>query len=258
MNTNFKFWKHLRLILALSLGWNGSALAAEQIITFGDSITSGVKQDAARTVIFCAADGVTTPPPYVCNGNGIKDVGGYQPYVKNALAAQGIAVDQYNWGFAGKESDQLLGDIFSVMAARPSDYVFIMVGINDVNEAGYSTATSVFNIERIIDAVIDDGRIPILGTVTPWLGNSTFNARIQQINIGIKAYAEQPDIRVTVADHYAALIGNFSSYHTGDGVHLRSAGNAVVGNLWADAFIERMNQISPGGALPGIQLLLLD
>ena len=232
--------------------------AAEQIITFGDSITSGVKQDAARTVIFCAADGVTSPPPYVCNGDGRRNVGGYQPFVQSLLSSQGIQSDQYNWGFAGKESDQLLGDISGVMAARPSEYVFIMVGINDVNESVFSTSTTVFNIERIVDRVLADGRIPVLGTVTPWEPGSVFNARVQQINIGIKAYAARSDIPVVVADHYSALIGNFSAYHSGDRVHLRTAGNIVVANQWVTAFLASGVSGSSLSSLPAINSLLLD
>ncbi len=239
---------------------NNIVWAAEQIITFGDSITSGVKQDGARTVIFCAADGVSTPPPYVCNGDGRRNVGGYQPFVRSLLSSRGISSDQYNWGFAGKESDQLLGDISGVLAARPSEYVFIMVGINDVNESVFSTSTTVFNIERIVDRVLADGRIPVLGTVTPWIFNSLFNARVQQINVGIRAYAAREDIPVVVADHYAALIGNFSAFHSGDGVHLRSAGNLVVANQWVNAFLESglSSEDAAIQILPGVHSLLLD
>ena len=242
------------LLLLCNFLWFSNPLFAEEILSVGDSITSGLKRNSGGTFLFCPADDVVTSGFYVCNGNGVVNKGGFQPDVRSLLAAESIDANVYNWGFAGEESWQIVTRVNQAMDSRSADYVFIMAGVNDLND-NVSVGTTVFNVQQMALNVEARGLKPILGSLTPHLGNAAYPAKISLINDAIEAFAEENDF--AYANHYQDLIANWAIYHSGDNLHLSNAGDAVVAQNWVEAF-NQANEPPPPTFDPSIFILLLD
>lgn len=237
------------LAALLISGFSSSVIAASVILTVGDSITSGLKLNGAGTYWECPPDGRITSSFIVCNGNGVRDRGGFQPDIQSLMAQRNQTVTLYNWGFAGEESWTLVNRVSQAMNSRASDTVTIMAGINDLND-NVSIQTTSFNVRTMMDRVQQEGRRAVVGTITPHSGSSSYNPKIAQINALIKADAAARGVRV--ADHYSVLIQNWPGLSSGDGVHLSNTADALVAEQW-------VNALGGGAAAVGaIQLLLLD
>lgn len=239
------------LVLSTTLCFCHLSNAALTILTVGDSITSGLKLNGPRTNWYCPADGVTASSFINCRGNGVLNRGGFQPDINQLFAQKGITANVYNWGFNGEESWQLVTRVTQAMNSRAADTVFIMAGVNDLND-NVSTQTTAFNVEMMIDRVKDRGLVPIVGTITPHLGESYYNPKILQINALIRASANNK--KVAVAEHYQALITNWSAYNSGDGLHVNDSGDVVLATQWFAAYesSKRLKTI----ITPILQLLL--
>ncbi len=230
------------LTLMIGLSFSSNAHALLRVITIGDSITSGLKLNASKTDWYCPADGVRTSSFYACRGNNALNRGGYQPHTRTLFAQNGINADLYNWGINGAESWQLNGVATQAMNARPADVVFIMAGVNDLND-NVSAHTTAFSIELIMDTVRARGLKVVVGTVTPHAGVSSYNAKIAQINGLIKTAAAAR--KIPVADHFSTFITNWNAYHSGDGLHINNTGDAVMASKWVAAYDEISVVISP-------------
>ena len=250
-----KLFRHL-LCALFSIIFVAHAVAAETVLTVGDSITSGLKLNASRTVWECPPDGVITSSYYVCDGEDAENRGGYQPSTRTKIAALGVTADLYNWGFAGEGTRSILNRVSQAMNARAADYVFIMAGTNDLGTV--SRGTIVRNLQYMIDAVCESGLTPVVGTITPRFDGASYNFSIQKINEELREYAES--LNVPVAENYDALIGNFGAYHSGDYLHINDAGDEVMATQWANAFQTSGGACGRGipAVTPIMQLLLLD
>ena len=227
------------------------------IITLGDSITSGLKRNAGGTVLYCPPDNVTTSGFYVCNGDDVKNIGGYQAAAKSQLASIGATADLYNWGFAGERSTDMVNRVTQAINGRPATYVFFMAGTNDLGI--FSVGTTFFNLTVVLQSIIDAGLTPVVGTITPRFDNGAFDASIQIINDALVDYAEENNI--AVADHYSAMIGNFGAYQSGDQLHINSTGDAVMAVEWRKGYEAAellAQQANAGRTLPGIITILLE
>lgn len=223
------------------------------ILSVGDSITSGLKLNGDRSFWFCPANGVVTSSFQLCNGNGVRNQGGFQPDIASLFAQRNINANVYNWGFAGEETWQVYFRVVDAMETRPADYVFILAGVNDLND-NVAPQTTAFYVTLMIDAVLEKGLIPIVGTITPHLGSSTYNPKIELINSFIRF--EAGNRKVAVAEHYQALISNWGPYNSGDGLHVSDLGDAVIAAKWLEAY--DVSQTLRNVTITPILQLLLD
>ena len=238
--------------LIITLMSSVSANAELTILTVGDSITSGLKLNGSRTSFFCPADGVLTSSFYVCNGDAVLNRGGFQPDIVSLFAQRDISASTFNWGFAGEESWQIINRVTQAMNSRPADTVFFMAGVNDLND-NLSDETTAFNVVAMMDLVQERGLTPVVGTITPHLGQSSFNPKIVRINALIRAEAN--DRNIAVAENYQALIPNWGALNSGDGLHVGDAGDAIIAANWVEAF-ELSQTFNPITLAPILQLLL--
>ena len=241
--------------LIITLMSSVSANAELTILTVGDSITSGLKLNGSRTSFFCPADGVLTSSFYVCNGDAVLNQGGFQPDIVSLFAQKDISASTYNWGFAGEESWQIINRVTQAMDSRPADTVFFMAGVNDLNDNLSDEATA-FNVIAMMDLVIDRGLTPIVGTITPHLGDSSYNPKIVRINELIRTAANEREI--VVAEHYQTLISNWGVLNSGDGLHVADSGDAIIATNWVEAYELSLTLNQKITLAPIIQLLLSD
>ncbi|MEM7194205.1 MAG: SGNH/GDSL hydrolase family protein [Pseudomonadota bacterium] len=228
-----KFRTLTALVAILAFG----PLQAVEIVTVGDSITSGVKVSADR-ILYCPPDNVTVSilnSIYFCNGDGVANSGGFQPDIRTQLASIGVSSNVYNFGWAGEESWQIVSRVTQAMSSRASEFVFLMAGVNDLND-NVSAQTTIFNIQQMAQNVINNGRTPVIATVTPYPVLTSYTNKILAINAGLISYANANNI--AVADAYALLASGFQSvpYHSGDRLHLNDAGDSVVGLAWRQGY----------------------
>ena len=235
-----------------STTFSPTSLANVTILSVGDSITSGLKLNGSRKNWFCPANGVLTSSFQLCNGNGVLNRGGFQPDVTSLFAQRNVNANVYNWGYAGEESWQVYFRVVDAMETRDADYVFILAGVNDLND-NVSPQTTTFYVTLMIDAVLEKGLIPIVGTISPHLGSSSFNPKIELINSYIRFQAESR--KVAVAEHYQALIGNWGLYNSGDGLHVNDVGDAVMATKWLEAYDVSLT-LNKTTITPILQLLL--
>jgi len=241
------------LLLSAAMLHSSAAHAQEntsnEILTMGDSLTAGLFGNAFG-FIRCAALGnipIAADNQRSCRGDGRINVGGWQPILKSITG-----LNSFNFGNTNDNTAEMVNRFQSALAQRPSKYVLILGGTNDVIQ-NRSRAETIANIERMIRETRAANRIPIVGTIPPLLfGRFAFaNSRVEELNDLIRAI---PDVEI--ADHHAILVTNWAAYHSGDTIHLGPGGNQIVAQGWADA-IARVNE--PQVILaPIIDLLLSD
>ena len=214
------------------------------ILAFGDSITQGYKRTSDGTIY-----GITSPP------NGARTSDGYEPELENDFATQSNHTAYvYNWGYGGERTYQGVNRIDSVLTSRDADFILIMEGANDLY-AGVSASATKANLGIMIDKSLARQTEPIIATVTPNTApNQPEGYKIPtEYNPAIKYLASEKGI--TMADQYAALVGNWSSYNSGDGLHLNDSGERVMAQRWYNAILDH-GLPRPFAIAPIINLLL--
>lgn len=229
-----------------------------EIIAFGDSITAGLIRTNQGGV--SCPPGVSLEPArfsssaFDCYGNGVANRGGYQPILQSALNSRGIQTNIFNWGFSGIETPTMIGQLTSVLNSRPNaQYVLILGGANDAFE-GFSTSTVVQNLQSMINLVRSRNMTPIIGTVTPITLSSSLDAITTRYSSAIKQLAQSTN--TLIADHHSLMRPTFNStpLHSGDRLHLNTAGNQVVASAW----LEALDLTGPSAAIPAVLFLLLN
>ena len=138
----------------------------------------------------------------------------------------------YNWGYAGESTHQGVNRIDSVLDSREADFILIMEGANDL-PAGVSASTTKANLRIMIEKSQGKNTEPIIATVTPNTQRSDGYIIPNNYNPAIKSLASEKNI--ALADQYKALVGNWSGYNSGDGLHLNDDGERVMAQAWLDA-----------------------
>ena len=230
----------------------GSASAQQNtsndILTMGNSITAGLSGTAGGT-IRCAALGniiIAADNQPSCRGNGQQNVGGWQPILRSLTGS-----NTFNFGNSSEITAQMANRLPAALSARPSKYVLILGGTNDVIR-NRSISESIANIQRMIDASRAANRIPIVGTIPPLLLGrfASINSRVLALNAAINAIDG-----VEIADHYEVLVTNWGAHNSGDTIHLGPSGNQIVAQVWAAA-IERANQVGTGAGASAVGPIL--
>lgn len=223
------------LLVAFFFAGNASAKTFS-ILAFGDSITQGKKIDS---------DGVIYGIILIPNGARTND--GYEPELENDFATQtNHTAYVYNWGFAGEQTYEGVNRIDSVLDSRAADFILIMEGANDLYN-GVSAKTTKANLQFMIEKSQAKNTEPIIATVTPNTDRSDGFIIPNNYNPDIKSLALEKDI--ALADQYTALVGNWSGYNSGDGLHLNDAGEQVMAQAWFDAILNS-DFSSTNNALP--------
>ena len=205
------------LLLTVSL----PSMAAVTVAAFGDSITRGWPYDQD-------------------DANGRPYNGGYVPEVQNRLSSEsGWDVTVLNYGHPGERvvwEGYLRFEpsyAYPVLSSNP-DYVLVMEGTNDLS---YSIGPGAISdkLEFIVDKVLDDGRVPLIGTLLPRFGEHG-DVDVSGLNTLIRAMAVEKGI--VLADLYAAAGQAWQYYMQDDGLHPNLAGYSLMAKSWSGALVQ--------------------
>jgi lysophospholipase L1-like esterase len=153
-------------------------------------------------------------------------------------------------GYGGGRTYEGVNRIDSVLDSRDADFILIMEGANDPGW-GVSASTTRANLQIMIEKSIEKSIEPIIATITPNTAAANGYIIPNDYNPAIKLLALEKGIGL--ADQYAALVGNWANYHSGDEQHLNDTGEQVMAQTWFDAFL---NSRSPNSIAPILHLLL--
>lgn len=224
-----------------------SASAQVDYLALGDSLTAGLFSDG-RGLRTCAAQGdifVAIDNQRSCRGNGLANVGGWQPELSASL---GQSV--FNFGNTDETTIEILGRVIPTLNSREADTVLLMAGTNDVIR-DVPISEIVFNLEATIANIKSRNREVVIATIPPLLGSSfaAKNAGVLLLNEEIRKFND-----VIIADQYNALVSDWDSNNSGDFIHLGTLGNSVVAKTWLDAINGEGDK--PINLVPIIDLLL--
>lgn len=223
------FFMAIFIIASLS---NAYADSINQIIGFGDSITSG--------------------RPYSdIIGGGRQGYGGYEPFLETMLADARRKSYVYNWGYGGETTPVGVNRIDSVLAIQESSFVLIMEGTND-EWFGVSATTTAFNLGVMVDKCRAHGTTPVLGNLTP-ADRDTSDQIPLVYNPLIANVAQQKN--ALLVDHYSAVVDRWDELDYDD-VHPNYDGYEEIAKNWHNTLI---SLIPPSTVNMGaLKLLLLE
>lgn len=232
------------LLMALCFAGIASAQLIK-ILAFGDSITQGLKRDSDGN-----ESGIIQPL------YGARTSDGYEPELENYFATQtNHTVYVYNWGHRGEPTHEGVNRIDSVLDSRAADLILIMEGANDLYD-GVSAETTKANLQFMIEKSQAKNTEPIIATVTPNTDRSDGYIIPNNYNPKIKSLALEKGI--ALADQYTALVGNWSGYNSGDGLHLNDQGERVMAQAWFDAILNSGFPYSTDTLPPPTNLRIID
>ncbi|MCI5148713.1 MAG: hypothetical protein D3916_04870 [Candidatus Electrothrix sp. MAN1_4] len=184
----------------------------------------------------------------VCFGDSITEGRGETPYptnLQNMYDSSSAGTQVINAGVGGEITYEGVNRLGGVLAAYPPDYVLIMEGANDV-VAGISAATTVFNLNKMIDQVIAAGGVPLLSTITPNTRRSSYQP--ENYNPGIIDLAQ--DTATTLVDTYSNVVSNWSNL-TSDGIHPNDEGSVTIAQGFYSQLTSTQNSSSGSGSSGG-------
>ena len=224
-------------------------------VAFGDSITLGTDDD---------------DPTDDISDDGRNSGGGYPPILNNLLTQKkGFPHNIQNEGHGGDRSSDGRTKIASKLSAHPmAQWFLVMFGTNDTSgavprssglgrspgQSGYSGSYK-DNMNRIVSAIINDGRIPVLAYVPIRFGSSSGsssypNPDSHPTNLLIRDYNRvidelrdiHPEIQVTPPDFYEYFRktrrSNGRSVEFDDNLHPNGEGYRSMAELWSEALAE--------------------
>jgi lysophospholipase L1-like esterase len=188
----------------------------EYYVAVGDSITAGSQDDNL-------ADGI-----------------GFEPILNNLLtAAKGYPHTVVNEGVSGDTSADGAALISTPgpnnpLSKNPSaKYVLVLYGTNDAFIPAVSKVTYKSNMQAIITAIKNAGKVPYLGKVPFTLDPLRSDAAIQGYNAAIDELRNFNGIPVVAPDFYAWFLSHQSQL--ADGIHPNGTGYQSMANLWFNA-----------------------
>ena len=204
---------------------------------------------AEQIVVNAFGDSITTGYPYWTgtDGNGCLPSscgGGYRAPLQTLLQNDGRNAVVQNWGRRGDTTVTGLARLDSVLAASNPRYILLMEGTNELYYGSAQTVRD--NLALMIDKAAARGVIPILGTFSPDPRYPEKN--IPAANALLKELALKKNI--ALADHYTALIDNWSQLSWTDRFHPNTAGYSTMAQVWFDTM--KTPDLTP------ILMLLLD
>jgi len=220
-----------------------TALRADLLIGFGDSITQGSPYNQI--------------PP---NG---KRAYGYIPALENLIKRKQPAVVE-NWGIGGTTTVDGVSRLPGLLSIRSPDWLLIMYGTNDL-WGEVSLPSTLANLRFMIDFARSRGAEPVLSNLIP----SSFNGHPGYLiptvyNPQIEAVAIEK--RVYFNDIYPRFRANWPILNK-DGLHPNIAGYDLLATSWCETLPicddEAEPPIGPPGSglsdtYPWLDILLLD
>ena len=224
-------------------------------LLLGGLLVVGAVRDtqAAQFLIDTIGDSITSGYPYYLpiEGNGCTPpCGGYQPKLQSLLQAAGKDVLVRNYGVRGASTADGVARIDALLDSSSPQFVLILEGTNDL--LFFSPSTVYNNITYMVDATLARGEVPILGTLLPDIRKAEvyLSKPIVETNTLLRQLAR--DRGIGLADHYAALIGNWPNL-TYEGLHPNLAGYEVMARTWFTPVHEKIIAMT---SLPWLMLLL--
>jgi lysophospholipase L1-like esterase len=183
----------------------------------------------------------------VCFGDSITEGRGETPYPTNLQNMYDSSSDTQviNAGVGGEITYEGVDRLGGVLSSHPPDYTIIMEGANDVI-AGVSAETTVFNLNNMIEQVLDAGGVPILSTITPNTRSSSYQP--ENYNPGIISLAEETG--TALVDTYSNVVSDWSDLNA-DGIHPNEAGSQVIAQGFYSQLFSTQNASSESASSGG-------
>ena len=156
-----------------------------------------------------------------------------------------------NRGNSGGFSWEILANVQSFITCRPAK-VFIMIGTNDMNVAGYTPEATVANVRQAVKHIKKESPNTevYIESVMPSTNGSRTVAKGQELNAQLKAMATE--MGATFVDYFDALMGCTNQTQSYDNLHPHVAGvkawtDAVASYVGGNAVLPTNPTVSNGG-----------
>lgn len=177
----------------------------------------------------------------ITQGTGVFSIADWTNFFLNGRL---VPVLGYNQGVSGNRSDQLLarfGTVLGVVSGYPGlKIVSILIGTNDIVVGGFSSSTTIANIQALIDQAKAVADLVVVRTILnrsdgSYTANPAFAVTRGEINNWIRAIS---DPKVLVIDYDLSSFD--PTVHTGDGLHPNNYGVVVIARYTAQAMAGRI------------------
>ncbi|WP_420208814.1 SGNH/GDSL hydrolase family protein [Candidatus Electronema sp. JC] len=202
------------LIIGAFVLLHGAAVsqAGDKIVAFGDSITAGV--------------------PYLKNGGGCTNCGGYELFLQYYLNWEGKGRTVYNYGVAGEYlTFQGINRIDSVLQAVKPSHVLILEGTNDLSLLYVDPATVAYNVYNVAHKALQAGVRPIVSTILPDTRYGTDWKQVGTTNSYIKSYVGG-NSQICLIDQHSGIEPYWNSGYNYDKLHPNYYGYWIMGLYW--------------------------
>lgn len=209
-------------------------LAQVQKLGVGGSTTIVNKE----TVIGGSGSGAATPPTMIlyCLGDSLTvgfPLGGtYQTYP--AQLQSKIAVKANNLGINGAQTTAILSAQVPLALGTTglTNIAIVIGGRNDIDNAGYSSATTQGKLTSIVTALHAAGFLVILGTIGPStalvVSQGTFNANRASLNSWILGNGPAADLIIDPGNDLTISDVNNTDYWQSDKIHMTALGYSFL------------------------------
>ncbi|MCG8457975.1 MAG: GDSL-type esterase/lipase family protein [Holophagales bacterium] len=224
----------------IALGWASPGEAQEaRVLAFGDSITHGL------------GDGNVS-----CNGS----PGGYPPRLSDRIENRGRPNNFRTRGVCGETTSQGVSRLPGVLSSNSDRHVVILMeGTNDLSNPSISVESMRFNINTMVQRVLDEGMQPVLAAPIPRAPEAGSNARTGFLTSLLRG--EAADAGIDFAETYDDLLNVRDLYDRfySDPFHPNSSGYGLVAASLEDptfSAIER--RVQPEPCVAGTETLCLN
>ncbi|MGR0482834.1 MAG: SGNH/GDSL hydrolase family protein [Candidatus Electronema sp. V4] len=185
--------------------------AGDKIVAFGDSLTAGV--------------------PYLQNGGGCTNCGGYELFLQYYLNWEGKGRTVYNYGVAGEYlTFQGINRIDSVLKTVKPSHVLILEGTNDLS-LYVDPATVAYNVYKVAYKALQAGVKPVVGTILPDTRYGTDWKKVGKTNSYIKSYVGS-NSQICLSDQHSGIEPYWNSGYNYDKLHPNYYGYWIMGLYW--------------------------
>jgi len=178
----------------------------------------------------------------ITKGDGSSDGQGYRLKLQNLLGPYFARAEVVLRGREGDSSAETAPVTRRTLRDHDPAYTLILLGTNDWHDPvcqiqGPAACYTIEELRSIVDDVKDWQSLPVLATiipVNPALAPAGRNAWFDEMNVGIKALAQQEGIVLADLNADFKAAGNLSSLFADD-VHPNDAGYQVMAQGWFKA-----------------------
>lgn len=150
-----------------------------------------------------------------------------------------------NKGWPGDSSRDGVDKVGQLLSNYRPGYLLILFGANDCIWWPWAVDLIIEHLRTIIQSAKNNKTIPVIATLTPFLGNyrgGSWEQCVKDTNVGIKGLANEQG--VPLADLDAAFNWR-SSYMSSDGLHPNNAGYELMASIFYDTIIQAVTDTTP-------------